>query len=542
MTVEAALGCVADDYTGGTDVASALRREGLVTLLLFGPPRPDWSAGDADAVVVALKSRNLTPADAVALSLAAQRWLREQGIGRLYFKYCSTFDSTDEGNSGPVADALLEAAGAPLTVVCPASPEHGRTVHQGHLFGAARRAGRPPARWSTASGSTGWWSPARRTSASPGWSPSARLRWPCSSSRATSANPWPRGGPMTHATPERLTDFATAVLEAEGVPADDAGLIARCLLQAELWGHPSHGMLRLSWYVARIRSGVVDPAAKAETVVDRGPLALLDGREGLGHVVCAHAANEAVRRAREHGVGVVGVRNSNHFGMAAHFTRMIAEQGCVGVVTTNGSPAMAPWGGREKAVGANPWSIAAPAGRHGVTVMDIANVNAARGKIYAARERGATIPEGWALDAEGRPTTDPAAAIAGVILPMGGHKGYAISFMMDVLSGVLTGSSFATGVSGPQQAERRSGCGHMVLAVDVAAVADPDGFAERMEALIAEMKAVPLASGFEEIFYPGEIEDRSRARREREGIEVPAKTLEALERLAAETGVPLALD
>jgi LDH2 family malate/lactate/ureidoglycolate dehydrogenase len=347
---------------------------------------------------------------------------------------------------------------------------------------------------------------------------------------------------MTRATPERLTDFAAAVLQAEGVPADDARLVARCLVQAELWGHPSHGMLRLSWYVARIRSGVVDPAAKPETVVDTGALALLDGREGLGHVLAAHATNEAVRRAREHGVGLVGVRNSNHFGMAAHFTRMIAEQGCVGLVTTNGSPAMAPWGGRDKAVGANPWSIAAPAGRHGAAVMDIANVNAARGKIYAARERGATIPEGWALDAEGRPTTDPAAAIAGVILPMGGHKGYAISFMMDVLSGVLTGSSFATGVSGPQQAERRSGCGHMVLAIDVAAVADPAGFAERMEALIAEMKAVPLAEGFEEIFFPGEIEDRNRDRREREGIEVPAKTLEALKRLAAATGVPLAVD
>jgi LDH2 family malate/lactate/ureidoglycolate dehydrogenase len=347
---------------------------------------------------------------------------------------------------------------------------------------------------------------------------------------------------MTRATPERLTDFAAAVLEAEGVPADDARLIGRCLVQAELWGHPSHGMLRLGWYVARIRSGVVDPVAKPETVVDLGALALLDGREGLGHVLCAHAAAEAVRRAREHGVGMVGVRNSNHFGMAAHFSRMIAEQGCVGVVTTNGSPAMAPWGGREKAVGANPWSIAAPAGGHGVTVMDIANVQAARGKIYAARERGATIPEGWALDAEGRSTTDPAAAIAGVILPMGGHKGYAISFMMDVLSGVLTGGSFATGVSGPQQAERRSGCGHQVLAVDVAAVADPRDFGRRMEALIAELKAVPLAAGFEEIYFPGEIEDRSRARREREGIEVPDKTLQALEQLAAETGVPLALD
>jgi 3-dehydrotetronate 4-kinase len=128
------LGCVADDYTGGTDVASALRRQGLRTLLLFGPPRPDWAAADADAVVVALKSRNLPPAEAVAVSLAAQRWLREQGVGQLYFKYCSTFDSTDDGNIGPVTDALLEAAGSRFTVVCPASPEHGRTVHQGHLF------------------------------------------------------------------------------------------------------------------------------------------------------------------------------------------------------------------------------------------------------------------------------------------------------------------------------------------------------------------------------------------------------------------------
>ena len=156
---------------------------------------------------------------------------------------------------------------------------------------------------------------------------------------------------MTHATPERLTIFATAVLEAEGVPAADAGLIARCLVQAELWGHPSHGMLRLGWYVARIRSGVVDPAAKPETVVDPAALAVMDGREGLGHVLTAHAAGEAVRRAREHGVGLVAVRNSNHFGMAAHFTRMIAEQGCVGVVTTNGSPAMAPWGGRRRPSG-----------------------------------------------------------------------------------------------------------------------------------------------------------------------------------------------
>jgi uncharacterized protein YgbK (DUF1537 family) len=130
----ARLGCIADDYTGGTDVASGLRRVGLRTVLLFGDRRPDWSLPDCDAVVVALKSRNLPADEAVARSLAVQRWLGEQGVSQIYFKYCSTFDSTDDGNIGVVADALLDAANSSVTVVCPTSPEHHRTVYQGHLF------------------------------------------------------------------------------------------------------------------------------------------------------------------------------------------------------------------------------------------------------------------------------------------------------------------------------------------------------------------------------------------------------------------------
>jgi LDH2 family malate/lactate/ureidoglycolate dehydrogenase len=345
--------------------------------------------------------------------------------------------------------------------------------------------------------------------------------------------------PRRESTPvpdEPLILFATRVLTAVAVPDEDASLVARSLVQADLWGHSSHGLLRLPWYVDRIRSGVMDPLAKPHNVVDTGAVAVLDGREGVGQVIAWRACEDAVWRAKEHGVGVVAARNSNHFGMNAFYTRAMAEEGCVGILTTNGSPAMAPWGGRVKTVGANPWSVAVPAGRHGVAVMDIANTTVARGKVYAALERGKALPEGWALDSEGSPTTDPVAALEGLILPMAGHKGYAISFMMDVLSGVLTGSSSGTGVSGPYQTERRSGCGHLAIALDVATFIDPDDFARRMEALIAEAKSVPLAAGASEIFFPGEIEDRAAA--ERESVELPPKTLESLAELGRKVGVP----
>lgn len=171
-------------------------------------------------------------------------------------------------------------------------------------------------------------------------------------------------------------------------------------------------------------------------------------------------------------------------------------------------------------------------------VLDIANTGVARGKVYAALQRGEPIPEGWALDADGAPTTDPAAAIDGLILPMAGHKGYGISFMVDVLSGVLTGSSYATGVAGPYVPDRRSGCGHLVLALRIDAVIDPADFERRMTDLIGITKAVPLAQGADEIFYPGEIEDRAEERGRRERVVVlPERTIAELEELAAEAGL-----
>jgi LDH2 family malate/lactate/ureidoglycolate dehydrogenase len=337
--------------------------------------------------------------------------------------------------------------------------------------------------------------------------------------------------------PEKLLDFAALVYAAHGVPAEEARLAADTLVQADLWGHQSHGVMRLSWYVGRLRSGVMRAVAEPSTIADAGALTVIDGRDSMGQALALRAADEAVRRAKAHGVGVVAVRNSNHFGTAMYYTLRAARAGCVAFLSTNASPAMAPWGGRKKVVGNNPWSIAAPAGERAPMVLDIANTVVARGKIYLARQKGLNIPLGWALDHKGEPTTDPLAALSGIILPMAEHKGYGISVMMDVLSGVLTGSGFGTGVHGPYQTAHGSGAGHLMIALDIAAFQPLGEFEARMGRLIAELKSVPLAKGATEILYPGELEARNEVTNRARGLALPEETLVALRELADETGL-----
>jgi LDH2 family malate/lactate/ureidoglycolate dehydrogenase len=254
----------------------------------------------------------------------------------------------------------------------------------------------------------------------------------------------------------------------------------------------------------------------------------------MGQVVAKHAAEEAIARAKRHGIGAVAVRNSGHFGTAAYFTLMAARENCIGFLTTNASPSMAPWGGRKKTVGNNPWSWACPAGRHAPMVLDIANTGVARGKIYLARQRGERIPAGWAMSAEGVPTTDPQAAIDGIILPMGGHKGYAVSVIMDMLSGVLTGSGVGGQVTGPYQPKHRSAAGHFMIVLDIAPFQPVMEFNRRVEAQIAELKSGPLAPGAEGIFYPGEIEARNDEANRRNGLVLPEETLADLRKVAAD--------
>ena len=337
--------------------------------------------------------------------------------------------------------------------------------------------------------------------------------------------------------PQRLLAFTQAAYAKAGLPADDAHRIAESLVQADLWGHQSHGVLRLDWYRARVMAGMMKARTEPKFVVDAGAVAVIDGDDGVGQVLTTLAMNEAVRRAKDHGIGAVAVRNSNHFGTAMYYTSMAAREGCVGFLSTNASPSMAPWGGRKKVLGNNPWSIAAPAGKHPTMMLDIANTAVARGKVYLARQKGEKIPEGWALDKDGAPTVDPQAAIDGIILPMAQHKGYAIAMMMDVLSGVLSGSGFASAVHGPYQFEHKSRCGHLAIAMNIEAFQPAAEFNARMEQFVAEIKAVPLAKGYDEVFYPGEIEARNDVKNRREGLAFPDDTLADLEKVAKDSGL-----
>lgn len=340
---------------------------------------------------------------------------------------------------------------------------------------------------------------------------------------------------------DALRSLVMRIYEHGGLPARDAALVADTLVQADLWGHQSHGVLRTRWYYARLQSGAMKPVTEPRIVKDSSAVVVVDAQDGVGQVATEWATREAIRRAKAHGVASIAVRNSNHFGTCMYYTRMATEAGCIMMLTTNGGPAIAPWGGVRKIIGTNPWSISTPAGKHPPFMMDMANTGVARGKIYLARQRHEKIPEGWALTADGRPTTDPQEAIDGIILPMAGHKGYAIASIVDILSGVLSASKFLSAVNGPYKTDLKSGAGHFITAYDIEAFQPLAEFNARMESFIAEVKSVPHAEGVDEIFYPGEMEARADERQRREGIELPRDTLEDLGRLAAECGLDASL-
>ena len=344
---------------------------------------------------------------------------------------------------------------------------------------------------------------------------------------------------MPHIDPDRLHHFITDIYLAMDVPAVTAAHLADTLVAADLWGHSSHGVMRTFWYGTRIASGATRLDTEPQIITDTGPLLALDGGDGIGQQVTQHAVELAATRARQYGIAAVSIRNSGHFGTAMYFTRQLAVQNMIGFLATNASPAIPPAGGRDKLIGNNPQSWAAPTGLATPYLLDFAHSAVARGKIYLAREKGEAIPIGWALDSAGQATTDPSAAIAGTLLPMAGHKGAGLSAMMDILSGLLSGSEYGGGVTGPYVADRRSGAGHFLMAIDIASLRPLDAFLTDMQAMIAAWKASPPQDGVAEILYPGEPEHQHADAARAGGITLPDDVVADLVTRAAALGVDI---
>ena len=346
-------------------------------------------------------------------------------------------------------------------------------------------------------------------------------------------------GPL-YAKVEAAEAFGRRLLVAHGLSEEDAATMAGCLVRADLRGVDTHGLQFLPQYLDRLRRGLVNP--KPDLVVERVTpvVGALDGQNGYGFVVSTKAMAAAMDMAREFGVGVVSARNSTHFGMAACYTLQALEAGFISFVFTNASRAMPPWGGREAFLGTSPFAAAAPSGNELPFDLDMSPAVAARGKIRRAARRGEAIPLGYALDAQGRPTTDPNAALdGGVVLPIGGPKGSGISMLMDIMSGVISGAACAGDVGNQfLDYDRPQNVGHFFLAMKPDLFVPKDEYLKRMDTLVQRVHAIPPAEGVDEILMPGERERRLEATRRRTGLPYHPKEVAALQKEAAKAGLP----
>lgn len=336
-----------------------------------------------------------------------------------------------------------------------------------------------------------------------------------------------------------LRRFAQEILQACGVPDEDGALVAASLVQADACGLTSHGTVRLlPVYVRRLRAGTTCPQPQIEIVQRRNSVILLDGGAGLGQVVGSRAVALAVEMASAQGVGVVGVRNSSHFGAAAFFLHQIIQARMIGLVMTNAPSNMPPWGGRSPYFGTNPIAIGLPRGHDGPMILDMSTSVVARGRIVMAALKGESIPPGWAIDAQGRPTQDAQAALEGAVLPVGGYKGSGLAAMVDALCGVLTGAAFGAHIVNLYDTgEQTQNLGHFFLALDVESFMPLADFQQRMDQFAQEIRTQPKMEGVERIFTPGEMEWERTRESEELGILLPGVGVQELDALATQVQV-----
>lgn len=323
-----------------------------------------------------------------------------------------------------------------------------------------------------------------------------------------------------------------------GVPVEEAGLIARTLIEADARGIHSHGVMRLPLYLSRIQKGLIRAAAKVEIVRDDAATALVDAHYSAGQIAASRSMDLAIAKAEAHGVGAIVVRNSNHFGIAAHFALRAAENGMIGLAACNTTPLMPPTGGAEKVLGNNPLAIAAPTAYPYPLLLDMALSNAALGKILHAKTIGASIPGDWGTDKNGRPTIDPSAVLdGGFILPVGGPKGFGLALMVELLTGVLGGVQFSKTLPSMFDLTQKQSVAHFMLAIDVTRFMELGRFKELTLQLSGYVKNAVRAEGVSELYLPGEIEFLREKERMKSGIPIDDTVLDELGALANTLGV-----
>jgi len=350
--------------------------------------------------------------------------------------------------------------------------------------------------------------------------------------------------------PEKaLREFCEQVFVKLGVPPDDARVTTDVLVVADLRGIESHGVARLPRYVSGIRDGLMKPVDRSRIVRETKATALLDGEQSLGQVVGVKAMNLAIRKAKETAVGLVTVRNSNHYGIAGYYALMAVPHSLIGMSMTNAAPLVVPTFGRTSVLGTNPIAIAVPTALEEPFVLDMATSVVPRGKLEVLDRQGAPMPMGWAVDETGRGSADPKAVLqalakrlGGGLLPLGGegeefsgHKGYGLALMVDVLSGTLSGAATGLGVYAD---ESHPDVGHFFLAIDPAAFRPLDEFKRDMDKLVRELKESPKAEGQGRIYVAGEKSTARTAKNRREGVPLGPRIVEQMRKIGQELGVP----
>jgi len=339
---------------------------------------------------------------------------------------------------------------------------------------------------------------------------------------------------------KNLETYVVEVVSTLGLSIGHSHDVAERLVKAHLRGFDTHGIPCLFGYVEALEEGRINPAPLLRIDTNRSCGMRLDADNGLGQIAGTKAMNMCLDKAAETGIGCVTVKRSNHFGAASTYSLMALERNCIGIVMSNAASVTAPFGAAEALLGTNPMSVAIPAGDAAPFVIDMATSEGSRKKVRKALEDNKQIPAGWSLDKHGEPTTDPAAALEGVMLPFGGMKGSAITILTDILSGVLSGAEFGGQVlSVATNHERESGNGNFMLAINVEMFMAIEEFRERMDEELSRIMKLKPANGFDQVIYPGFLEHATEQKRLKEGIPLDGKLLEKMQALGGKMGVAL---